>query len=530
MAEPFKKLADLCEQLEKTRSRNEKIKLVTEYFKRFCKQDTLDAEAAAYLLVGFSTGVRRLGLNVGPSTLYKALKEKHEPLTAFDELTVQEVWDTLQRVKKLSGAGSASLRTALLSGLFSRAGELEKKWLVRMISGEMRHGFNVGLLLEALAQLTGKPSEVIRTADILLGNLGELVKKSIEGSVETVTLTLFKPVKPMLAEYVYSAGEPFEILGTPLYCEPKIDGVRVQIQKKGNVVKVFSRGLRELTSTMPDLVEKAVQNVAAEEVILDGEAYSVDKDGKPLPFQETMRRVGREKDVDKALSDHLLEIKFFDILYLNGESLLNKPFRLRREALERCVSKELLNEAVEVGNQEELERCFKRWVGEGFEGIMVKSPEAPYVPGRRGKYWLKMKHTESLDVVVIAAEWGHGRRRGWLSNYHLAVIDDRTGEYVPVGKTFKGLTDQEFKQMTEALLKLKREETEWGITVEPKIVLEVEYNEVQKSPHYVSGYALRFARVKRIRDDKSPSEVDTLSKLEKIYIKQRRGIYPPTAG
>jgi ATP-dependent DNA ligase len=414
MSKPFRELAQLCEKLEKTASRKEKVEAVASFLKSFNDPD--EASKAAQLLVGLHTGTRRKGLNVGPSTLYKALATVQTPLIQPNPLTVNEVWDALEKIRKLTGERSTLMRRQMLSGLFAKADEAEREWLVKVVMGEMRHGVNLGLLLEALATLTSTPLEKI----------------------------------------------------------------------------------------------------------LDGEVYGVGADGRPLPFQETMRRVGREKDVMRALAEARLEVRFFDILYCEGVDVWMQPLSDRRQRLIEYVQGDLLVPAHTVSAEAEVERLLKTWLEAGYEGLMAKAPGSGYTPGRRGGFWLKLKQADTLDVVVVAAEWGHGRRAGWLSNYLLAVKDEEGGGYAPVGKTFKGLTDDEFRWMTEKLLSIKTAEHDWGVEVRPEVVLEVEYDEVQKSPHYSSGYALRFARVKRIRTDKQADEIDTLSKVRHAFMKSRR--------
>jgi DNA ligase-1 len=520
MSKPFRELAQLCEKLEKTASRKEKVEAVASFLKSFNDPD--EASKAAQLLVGLHTGTRRKGLNVGPSTLYKALATVQTPLIQPNPLTVNEVWDALEKIRKLTGERSTLMRRQMLSGLFAKADEAEREWLVKVVMGEMRHGVNLGLLLEALATLASTPLEKIRAADMLLGNIGLLVKTVLENRLEEVGLNLFKPVKPMLAEFAYSPAEVLKKLGRPVICEPKIDGVRVQVHKKGLKVRVYSRGLRDLTPSVPDIVEAVANGVHASEIILDGEVYGVGADGRPLPFQETMRRVGREKDVMRALAEARLEVRFFDILYCEGVDVWMQPLSDRRQRLIMYVHGDLLVPAHTVSAEAEVERLLKTWLEAGYEGLMAKAPGSGYTPGRRGGFWLKLKQADTLDVVVVAAEWGHGRRSGWLSNYLLAVKDEEGGGYAPVGKTFKGLTDDEFRWMTEKLLSIKTAEHDWGVEVRPEVVLEVEYDEVQKSPHYSSGYALRFARVKRIRADKQADEIDTLSKVRHAFMKSRR--------
>lgn len=522
MVKTFKELALLCERLEATSSRNEKISLVVQYLRSFAPLELDEARPAAFLLVGMSSGIRRIGTNVGPSTLYKAVSEKQSLLLQGQPLTISDVWSTLGKIMKAAGNRSTDIRKTLLSNLFARADELEKKWIKRIISGEMRHGFNAGLLLEALSEYSRQPIETIRTADMLLGDIGELAKKTLQNRLNEVKLTVFRPIKPMLAEHAYTVDEIRDELGIPVYVEPKIDGVRLQTHVKDGEVKVFSRGLKDLTQSVPDIVEAVKTGVRCSTAIIDGEAYCVYEKGRQTPFQETMRRIGREKNVEQALRELKLEIKFFDIMHLDGKDLWSKPLRERRQFLESIVEPTLLNPLVIAEDTETIQRKLDEWVDGGFEGLMAKSPKSPYTPGRRGGFWVKLKPAQTLDVVVVAAEWGHGRRRGWLSNYHLAVLDEKSGTFVPVGKTFKGLTDDEFRKMTELLLDIKTKDTEWGVLVQPKIVLEIEYNEVQRSPHYPSGYALRFARVKSIRLDKTPSEIDTLATVEEAFQRRRK--------
>ncbi|MEM3083452.1 MAG: ATP-dependent DNA ligase [Candidatus Caldarchaeum sp.] len=517
----FSELADLCEKLESTNSRKEKIKLISDFFGEFGSEEADEAAAAANLLVGLSSGVRKLGINVGPATLYRALRDQQSVLSPLTPLTISEVWETIEKTSSLTGKGVIDTRKALLSNLLNRAGEKERKWLTRIFMGEMRHGVSVGILVESLAKYLNMPLEKVKAAEMVLGRLDTLVKNAVKNRLQETRLKLFIPVKPMLAEYAYSPDEIFEKLKPPIYLEPKIDGVRLQVHVGDSMVKVFTRGLKDVTESVPDIVKRARQALKADNCILDGEGYCVDENGRPTPFQETMRRIGREKNVDEALKELSLRIKFFDIIHLNGEDLWQKPLEERRRSLEEAVAQPLINSLTVADNRDMVQEALETWTSMGYEGLMAKSPKSPYTPGRRGGYWLKMKKALSLDVVVVAAEWGHGRRRGWLSNYHLAVLDDRGGGFTPVGKTFKGLTDDEFRKMTQLLLGIAKSHEEWGVVVEPRIVVEIEFNEVQRSPTYPSGYALRFARIKAIRTDKQPEEVNTLSDIEKIYNSQR---------
>lgn len=437
--------------------------------------------------------------------------------------TIRDIWDSFQKISRISGYGARERKRMVLEAVFGGSSELEREWLLRLLSGEMRHGVNRGLLLDALAELAGVTPERIRLADMFLGDLMRLTSLAVGGMVGEASPKLFTPFRPMLAEMAVDVSDALNRLGGRAFFSPKYDGVRVQIHKDGGLVRIYTRRLQEITESIQDVVAEAVEKVSARTAILDGEVYGVGEDGRPLPFQETMRRVGRERDAQKASAIIPLNLKVFDVIYLDDVEVWHKPLWERLSLLERAVGPDILAPTLMLSDISEAERFFHRCLGDGFEGVMAKAANSPYTPGRRGGYWLKVKKVEYLDVVIVAAEWGHGRRRGWLSNYHLAVRDGRDGSLKMVGKTFKGLTDEGFGQMTRRLLSLKKAETEWGVVVEPVTVVEVAYSEVQRSPFYDSGYALRFARIRRVRDDKGPSEIDTLEKLERLYKAQGGG-------
>ncbi|MEM2556988.1 MAG: hypothetical protein QW720_04285, partial [Candidatus Caldarchaeum sp.] len=299
----FSELADLCEKLESTNSRKEKIKLISDFFGEFGSEEADEAAAAANLLVGLSSGVRKLGINVGPATLYRALRDQQSVLSPLTPLTISEVWETIEKASSLTGKGVIDTRKALLSNLLNRAGEKERKWLTRILMGEMRHGVSVGILVESLAKYLNMPLEKVKAAEMVLGRLDTLVKNAVKNRLQETRLKLFIPVKPMLAEYAYSPDEIFEKLKPPIYLEPKIDGVRLQVHVGDGMVKVFTRGLKDVTESVPDIVKRVRQALKADSCILDGEGYCVDENGRPTPFQETMRRIGREKNVDEALKE-----------------------------------------------------------------------------------------------------------------------------------------------------------------------------------------------------------------------------------
>ncbi len=326
---------------------------------------------------------------------------------------------------------------------------------------------------------------------------------------------MFRPVKPMLAEMAYSIGEVFEA-GKKWAFEYKFDGARIQIHKKGDEVRIFSRRLSDVTKSLPEIVE-LVRKFKADDALLDGELIAV-KDGKPLPFQELMRRFRRIQEVEAASKEIEVNLYVFDILYLDVKTTMDLPYEKRWSLLaEVCPSQ--LGEKIVSKNVGEVDGFLKKAISDGHEGLMAKAFGSTYTPGKRGKNWFKIKPWDTLDLVIVAAEWGYGRRTGWLSNYHLGARNAEGGFDV-IGKTFKGLTDDEFKHITGRLLALKTSEKGNTVHFKPEIVVEVAYNEIQRSPTYRSGFALRFARITRIREDKSPADADTIAKVREVYEKQ----------
>jgi DNA ligase-1 len=297
--------------------------------------------------------------------------------------------------------------------------------------------------------------------------------------------------------------------------EYKYDGARIQIHSDGEEVRVYSRRLTDVTESLPDVIEVIEGFGVASSFILEGEVVAIGKTGKPLPFQDLMRRFGRVKNVEEMVQQIPLQLHLFDVLYLEDRLLIDDPYSDRWANLEQLVPTEYLVKRIVTGNPTEATNFMEEAIKEGHEGLMVKRLDSVYSPGSRGKLWYKLKPTEMLDVVIVAADWGSGRRRGWLSNYHLGV--KRGDEYQVIGKTFKGLTDEEFKWMTEYLQGIRVSESSYTVQVQPKLVVEVAFNEIQRSPHYKSGYALRFARVTRIRTDKVPSEADTHERVHELY-------------
>jgi len=521
----FEELAEVCEKLVILSGRKDKVSQVARFLKRL---DSKEAPAAALLLIGraLPEGSEKK-LEVSFATLMDLLEDSSQSLLSSEEPpTILEVSSTLKRIAEISGPSSRSRKMALLRSLIMRMSELERKWLFKQIIGEMQHGVNEGVLLEALAELTGANLKSVQRAYMLLGRLDELVKIAKEGgreALEKVKLKIFNPLRPMLAEICNDVDELLKDIGGSVAFEYKFDGARVQIHMKDGVVKIYSRRLNEVTESIPDVVKQVKDGVkGVKEIVLDGEVIAVDRDGKPLPFQELLRRFRRVRGVSEKIEEIPLKLQVFDILYLDGVELLDKPYEERWKILSEKVDAKLLAPRIITSDPKVVKNFLEKAIEEGHEGLMAKRLDSPYRPGRREKLWLKIKPAENLDLVIVAADWGYGRRTGWLSNYHLAAYNPRTDGFEVVGKTFKGLTDEEFELMTKKLLQLKLSDDGYTVRVKPEIVVEVAYNEIQRSPKYRSGYALRFARITRIRSDKSPREADTIDKIRELYLKQFR--------
>jgi DNA ligase-1 len=332
----------------------------------------------------------------------------------------------------------------------------------------------------------------------------------------------------MLAQMANDVAETLKEHDGKTAFEYKLDGARVQIHKLGDEVRIFSRRLTDVTESLPEIVETARKNIQAKEVILEGEVIAIDSLGYPIPFQHLMRRFKRVHAIENMTEKIPVKLYLFDILYLNGESLISVPYLQRRQILAENAGEIPLTKQKVTDRAEEGEQFLKEAIDAGHEGLMAKKPDSPYTPGTRGKRWLKIKPVlEPLDLVIVAAEYGYGRRHGWLSDYYLAARDAETGDFLTVGKTFKGLTDMEIIEMTKRLKELAIKEEPRRVFVVPKIVVEVTYNEIQKSPKYKCGMALRFARINSIREDKPPEEADTIQRVREIYEKQflKKGRY-----
>ncbi len=508
------RLVELVGHLRATPRKGEKTALIASLLQQARGREI--ELAALYLTGALPQG--RIGL--GWRTLQPVLVSG--PATG-PFLTLLEVDSTLDRVAAEKGTGSAERRLRLLRGLFARADEPGRRLLVDLLTGEVRQGALDGLVIEAIARAASLPPAHVRRAAMYAGSLGELARAALEegtAGLGRFSLRLLSPVAPMLASPVGDAEEALGRLGEAAF-EYKLDGARLQVHRAGDEVRVFTRQLQDVTARVPEVVGWA-RALPVSEAVVEGEALALRPDGRPRPFQETMRRLGRSKDVETARRQLPLTPFFFDLLYLEGDGpLVSLPYAQRIDKLQRLVSPEVLLPRLVTGEAEQAERFFEQAIAAGHEGLMAKSLAAGYEAGQRGFHWLKLKPAHTLDLVVLAVERGSGRRSRWLSNLHLGARDAESGQFVMLGKTFKGLTDEMLEWQTEKLRSLEVSSDEWTVFVRPELVAEIAFSDVQESPRYPAGLALRFARVKRYRPDKPAAEADTVQAVRSIFERQR---------
>jgi DNA ligase-1 len=436
-------------------------------------------------------------------------------------LEVLDVESALRRIATSTGRGSQAARRSELSRLFGLATEPEQRFLTALLMGELRQGALRGVMTEAVARATDVPASEVRRAVMLAGNLGEVAaaaRADGRGGLAAFRLTLLRPLQPMLAHTAEGIQEALGRVG-PAAVEWKLDGARIQVHRLGSEVRAFTRNLADITHRLPEVVE-AVQALPVSSVVLDGEAIALRPDQRPHPFGVTMSRFGTRLEVPELRVAVPLSAFFFDCLHLDGEDLIDRPARERFAALGERIPEGMSVPRIEDADPTDAERFLKEALAGGHEGVMVKALDAPYEAGRRGSSWLKVKRAHTLDLVVLAAEWGHGRRRGWLSNLHLGARDPRTGGFVMLGKTFKGMTDETLAWQTERLQQLEISRDDYTVHVRPELVVEVAFDGLQSSPRYPGGLALRFARIKGYRPDKGPEDADTIETVRGIHAGQ----------
>jgi DNA ligase-1 len=473
------------------------------------------------IAIPFLSGETRQGkLALGHATLSEA---RGEP-AASASLSLRDVDSAFDALKGARGKGAAQRRSTLLKSLFEKATAQEQDFLFRLVVGELRQGALEGLMLEGVAAAAGLPPADVRRAATLAGGIAKVAHAALtEGraGLARYSIEIMRPILPMLAQPAETVAAALSALGEA-HLEWKLDGARVQVHKAGDEVKVFTRSLNEVTAAVPE-VAAAARAARGRTLILDGEAIALRADGKPHPFQTTMRRFGRKAD-DRALREELpLSVFFFDCMLADDVALVDRPLAERRAALERSVQPENLTPTLVSSDAAQAEAFYAQAMSRGHEGIMAKALDSTYEAGRRGASWLKVKRAHTLDLVVLAAEWGSGRRRGWLSNLHLGARDPASGGFVMLGKTFKGLTDATLEWQTREFLARETGRDEWTVRLRPELVVEIAFNDLQQSPQYPGGLALRFARVKAYRPDKRAEEADTIDTVRRIFEAQGAG-------
>jgi ATP-dependent DNA ligase I len=546
----FSDFARLCQSLSQTTSRLQMAEAVGEFLASLGLDE---AELAARFMVGRPLALgEEKKLHVSGRAIWKTVAamtggdDQGEEIFAAAEdfgeaiemllrlrsaepeprLTIGEVAAGFAAIAAIEGRNARARKLAALGELFGRATALEGKYLAKILIGEMRHGMSEGLMVEAIARMAGRPAAEVRRVHMLEGDLGRVVRAMraggaagpVGGAARALSL---RPIKPMLAQPVAEVADAFAILGEKLALEHKLDGARVQIHHADAVTRVFSRRLNEITTSLPEIAEQA-RALGARNVILDGEVIAVDTRGRPLAFQELMRRLSRQREIERVRGEFPIRLYLFDLLALDGELCIDRSYAERTAALAevaRAAGMETVGR-IEPKTLDAAEKFYRATVEAGYEGVVAKSLASKYTPGVRGRGWLKIKRAHTLDLVIVAADWGYGRRKGWLSNYHLAARDEPSGEFSEIGKTFKGLTDEQFEAMTGRLMGLKREQAHGTVVVRPEVVVEVAYSDVQRSRLYPAGMALRFARIVTVRDDKRPEEADTIQTVRREFERQ----------
>jgi DNA ligase 1 len=516
-------LVAVSDKLAATRSRSAKLSLLADALGRLSDEEL---EAGVAFLSGEP---RQERLELGPAAVFGL---EVEP-AGTASLSVADVDAALQAIADVAaGTGSRTRRIALLRELLERATPEEGRWLRALVVRELRQGALEGLLVQALARATAIPEATVRRAVMLAGDVRSVARAAARGgeaAVAAVRLQVGTPLAPMLASTATDVTAALDTLGEVLV-DAKLDGARLQLHRDGDDVAVFTRNLRDVTARVPEVVA-LVRGLPVGRAVLDGEVLAFGPDGRPRPFQETMQRVGRDHDLAGAQRRLPLELRVFDVLHADGQDVLDLPLRDRLAVLAEVVPAAARPDQLVTADAGEVRAFLQRTLAAGHEGVMLKDLDAPYAAGRRGAAWQKLKPVHTLDLVVLAAEWGSGRRRGWLSNLHLgARTDDEAATdgggppgFVMLGKTFKGLTDEVLRWQTDELLARETRRDGHVVHVRPELVVEIALDGLVRSTRYPGGLALRFARVRRYRPDKTPAEADTLATAREIHA----GTRPP---
>jgi DNA ligase-1 len=550
----FSHFVYMCEKVRQNAGKNAKVAAIAEYLLQLGHDDNGNTSLAAAVL--FMSGAifpkgSGLALNVGFNTIMRSLSEigrlepeeiqkiylKHGDMGALAEYVVSkrqqsplvaqqlllpDLHDQLRKIADAAGSGAAVAKRKVLTGLLINCSPLEAKYLIKIVTGELRVGVVEGLVELAIAKAFGRDLHAVRQAMLLSGDIAQVALLAKKNALSTAIMKPLTPLSFMLADVMFSAEEIAQYYNKPLICEFKYDGIRVQLHKFSGKVRMFSRKLEDVTNSFPEIA--SVVALLPAEFILDGEVLAY-REGRPLHFQELQKRLRR-----KAVTDHLIdEIPIvyipYDILYLDGQPLIDRLLTERKELLSQIRFKEPIIDLGYrvVSTAQEIACAFKESRDAGHEGLVVKELESQYHPGKRGRHWTKLKHElDTIDAVIVIAEYGHGKRAGTLSDYTFAVKDDHDGggSLKTIGKAYSGLTDAEIAKMTDKLRSITVRDEGYRLVVRPEIVLEVAFDSIQKSDRHDSGFALRFPRIKYIRTDKTVSDIDTMEKVHRIYERQ----------
>jgi DNA ligase-1 len=509
-------LADLVRTSERVSASAARLSKVRELAAFLKALPADEIETAAHYLSG-ETPQGRIG--IGYSTLQAAASKT---AANAETLSIAEVDRSLAVIATIRGAGSAGRRAQALRDLFLRATPPEQQFLLRLLVGELRQGALAGSMVEAIAAAAAMPLAQVRRAAMYEKSLGAVARAALLEGADALgrfQLQLFSPVAPMLAQTAADVAAALQELGGEVAFEWKMDGARIQVHKGADDVRIYTRALNDVTGALPEIVA-VVRTFSAHTLVLDGEAIAFDASGRPRPFQITMRRFGRRLNVEQLRAELPIKAFFFDCLRFDAHSIADRPTRERFQALGQAVPAALQIPRLVTSREPTARAFYEAALAAGHEGLMAKSLDAPYQAGSRGASWLKIKRAHTLDLVVLAAEWGHGRRSGKLSNLHLGAVEPASGEYVMLGKTFKGLTDAMLEWQTQEFLARETRRDEWTVYVRPELVVEIAFSDLQASSRYPGGLALRLARVKRYRDDKRAEDADTMESVRRVYAAQ----------
>jgi DNA ligase-1 len=503
----FARVVETSGRVTATSKRLEKIELLATLLKQLNGDE---CEIAVAFLCGYT---RQGRIGVG----YAAIRDSAAPAGETAALEIVDVDRAFTSLAEIKGRGADAQRRELLRSLMARATAPEQRFLSALLFGEIRQGALEGVMVEALARASGAAADEVRRAVMMAGDIARVARSVLQegpAGLAPYTIQLFRPVQPMLAQTAEDVESALGDLGEAAL-EFKFDGARVQVHRSGGDVVIFSRALNDVTAAVPEIVE-AVRALPGRDLILDGEIVSLTPEGRPQPFQVTAKRFGRKLDLDRMRAELPLTPYWFDLLYLDGQPAIDEPQSRRFAMLSALAPAESLVPHLVTADPGKGADFLRQALERGNEGIMAKAIGASYAAGSRGQSWLKIKKAHTLDLVILAAEWGNGRRKGWLSNLHLGARDTEKGGFAMLGKTFKGLTDEMLTWQTEQFLKLEIGRDAYTVYVEPKIVAEIAFSDIQVSTRYPSGMALRFARVKRYRPDKTGAEADTVETVRKL--------------